>query len=400
MPQRPYISSHPWISFGADLSRVDSRTWILLGESTSKCEHISRALIRPEDARELLQVYLVRGAVATTAIEGNTLSEEEARLLVDQGRRLPASKEYLGKEIENIVEALNEIKVAMIDDGSHEDLTVAKVKEYNRQVLRGLELEAGAIPGEIRRHSVTVGAYRGAPWQDCAFLLERLCDWLGSDEFSPPDTETQRPLSVIKAVIAHLYVAWIHPFGDGNGRTARLIETHLLLAAGFPMPTAQLLSNHYNETRSEYYRQLELASKRSDPIPFIQYAIEGFVDQLRMQLDRVWGMQYLDRWEQFIYESFGEVTTESSRRRRRLVKDLSKVSLDLTNAGVAPTTVPREQIRRLSPELAEMFATKTDRTLSRDINALLDMGLITRQPGGYLPNSDVILGLQAPRRSS
>jgi hypothetical protein len=54
---------------------------------------------------------------------------------------------------------------------------------------------------------------------------------------------------LIAAVVAHVYFEWIHPFGDGNGRTGRLIELKLLLEAGVPQPAAHLLSNHYNATR-------------------------------------------------------------------------------------------------------------------------------------------------------
>src|SRR5258708_25331431 len=90
---------------------------------------------------------------------------------------------------------------------------------------------------------------------------------------------------IIRAVIAHLYLAWIHPFGDGNGRTARLIEYRILLACGVPSPAVHLLSNHYNLTRTEYYRQLDRASgSKGEYIPFVEYAVQGFVDGLRQQL--------------------------------------------------------------------------------------------------------------------
>jgi hypothetical protein len=74
--------------------------------------------------------------------------------------------------------------------------------------------------------------------------------------------------AILKAMVAHLYLAWTHPFGDGNGRTARLIEFHILLSAGVPSPAAHLFSNHYNQTRAEYYRQLDRASK-SGGHPFL-----------------------------------------------------------------------------------------------------------------------------------
>ena len=62
---------------------------------------------------------------------------------------------------------------------------------------------------------------------------------------------------VIQAIVAHVYIAMIHPFGDGNGRTARLIEFYILLRAGLPDMASHILSNHYNDTRQEYYRRLD-----------------------------------------------------------------------------------------------------------------------------------------------
>ncbi|MBV9999500.1 MAG: Fic family protein [Verrucomicrobia bacterium] len=101
--------------------------------------------------------------------------------------------------------------------------------------------------------------YRGAPPDDCPLLVDRLCEWFSSSDFSPlKGLETV--YAIVKTVVAHLYLAWIHPFDDGNGRTSRLVEFYLLLHAGIPSPAAHLLSNHYNQTRTEYYRQLRNAS--------------------------------------------------------------------------------------------------------------------------------------------
>jgi hypothetical protein len=73
-----------------ELSRASYVLWLLLGEATSKSDHARRVLLRPEVAEELPRVFLVKGALATTAIEGNTLSEEEARKGVDDELKYPA----------------------------------------------------------------------------------------------------------------------------------------------------------------------------------------------------------------------------------------------------------------------------------------------------------------------
>lgn len=399
-PAREFEKTHPWLTFKVDLKRANYRLWLLLGEAASKSDHVRRALLRPEIADDLLKVFLVKGALATTAIEGNTLSEEEARQVFEDQLRLPPSKEYLGREIRNVLDAFDRIRDEILPDAADADLTVEKIKLYNRLVLNGLPMDDDVEPGEIRKHSVVVGRYRGAPVGDCEYLLERLCEWMNSDEFKAPEDhpELAPPLAILKAVIAHLYLAWIHPFGDGNGRTARLLELHVLLASRFPQPVTQLLSNHYNQTRSEYYRQLDKTSTKG-PNGFLLYAVEGFVEELRTQLDRIWTMQYFDRWEQYVYQRFGETRTDSQRRQLRLVKDLSKASIEERPSHPLPDLrpIPKEEIRRLSPELAEAYARKTERTLTRDLNALEREGLILHWDEGWVPNSDSVLGFMPPQ---
>lgn len=401
--KRKYEETHPWLTFRVDLQRADFRLWLLLGEATSKSDHVRRALLRPEVAAEMLTVFLVKGALATTAIEGNTLSEEEARQIFENELRLPPSKEYLAREIQNIIGAFNRIRDEILPDAASADLTVEKIKLYNRLVLDGLDVDDDVEPGEIRKHSVVVGRYRGAPAQDCEYLLGRLCEWLNSEAFRAPTDEPELapPLAILRAALAHLYLTWIHPFGDGNGRTARLLELHILLASGFPQPVTQLLSNHYNHTRSEYYRQLD-GTTTGGPNGFLLYAVQGLVDELRAQLDRIWSMQYLDRWEQYIHQRFGETKTEARRRQLRLVKDLSRASIEATPSHPVPNIrpKPRAEIRRLSPELAEAYAGKTERSLSRDLNALERMGLIARTPKGWIPRSDSVLAFMPPQARS
>ena len=257
MADREYLESHSHIDFSLDLRSAPPSVWSLLGEAKSKAQHVGRSLLSPRSSDRLMQVYLARGALATTAIEGNTLSEEEAQQILDHQLELPVSKQYMQREIENVIEGYNRAKEALLA-GPEPAWTVERISKMNQVILDGLPLEEGVIPGGIRTHSVVVGPYRAAPARDCEFLLERLCDWLNSEEFSagPDDPELAAPMTIIKAIVGHLYIAWIHPFGDGNGRTARLMELQILLTAGFPAPTCQLLSNHYNQTRSEYYRAL------------------------------------------------------------------------------------------------------------------------------------------------
>lgn len=82
--------------------------WALLGELFSKCRHMTGTPLTPAVAQELSAVYLVNGALATTAIEANTLSKQKARAIYEGRTQLPPSQRYLQQEIENALAALQE----------------------------------------------------------------------------------------------------------------------------------------------------------------------------------------------------------------------------------------------------------------------------------------------------
>ena len=375
-----YRKTHPWITFHIDLTAADPRLWIDLGEAQSKGEHIAGVPLAPKIAADMHKIFLARGALATTAIEGNTLSEAEVRQFLDGELKLPPSRRYLGREIENIVEACNDLAASVQRDGTA-PCDPDTIKWMNRRVLEGLELGEDVVPGEIRRHSVEVGRYRGAPASECEYLLEELCDWLNGPTFKA--AEGQRIIfAIIKAIVAHLYIAWIHPFGDGNGRTARLLEYKILLMSGLPTPACHLLSNHYNKTKSEYYRQLDAASRSGGNIlPFIRYALEGLVDGLREQIAMIKSHQMDVAWINYVHDQFSGLDGPAEVRRRCLVLDLGE-----TRKPVALSKIPN-----LTPRLAAAYAGRTSRTLFRDVNELVDRNLITRSRDGLVANRDVIL---------
>ena len=396
--RRPYEASHPWLTFGLNINRFDPKLWLMLGEAASKCEHIAGVPLDPATAERLHQLYLAKGALATTAIEGNTLSEEEAREFLEGRLHLPPSREYLGQELTNVARACNELTLEIVSDGSH-PLDVAKLKWMNAQVLQDLAVDEDVVPGEIRKHSVVVGRYRCAPAEDCEYLLERLCQLL--NEF--PSTLGSGPagatvMTVVKAVFAHLYLVWIHPFGDGNGRTARLLELYILLTAGLPQPTGHLLSNHYNRTRSEYYRCLDAASHpRHSPeytvgvVDFIRYAVQGFVDGLREQIAFIRERQWEVAWINYIHEKFQPLEGKTATRRRNLALWLSEAGPAGTRA-ISRMARSADAVTGMPHSLAVEFLGKTSRTLQRDVEELIDMGLLIRDKGGAIrPNKDAIL---------
>jgi Fic family protein len=379
---RTYKKTHPWLQFSVDLRLASTLFWVLLGECQSKCEHLADAPLLPRTQEELLRIYLAKGVLATSAIEGNTLTEEQVQDHLEGKLHLPPSKEYLAREIDNVVKACNLI-VWLIQEGVEPPkLSAAEIKAMNLIILEGLTVDDHVVPGELRTMSVGVPGYRGAPAEDCEYLVERLCGWLNEENFpSPPGMKIA--FAVIKAVLAHLYLAWIHPFGDGNGRTARMVEFRILMSSGVPHPAAHLLSNHYNQTRSQYYHELKRASQsKGDVVPFLLYAVQGFLDGLRQQVRAIQAQQWEVVWRDYVYQSFQGQSGDSNDRRRRLVFALSKQD----------GPVGLGEIPDLSPQLARLYAHKTRKTLARDVNECVAKGLLVKEKGKVRIRKESIAG--------
>ncbi len=375
---RKYETSHPWLTFMLDLRHISARLWIALGEAQSKCQHIAGVPLQPDTAAEMHRIYLARGLLATTAIEGNTLTEKEVRDLLDKKLKLPPSRQYLAQEIDNILAGFNGI-LKEIAAGRVIQLSTQLIKTFNGQVLHRLTLDPEVVPGQIRKHPVGVGTYRGAPAEDCEYLLDRLCEWLNSIK-APEGDEVIYGL--IKSIVGHVYLAWIHPFGDGNGRTARLLEAKFLLEAGVPSAAAHLLSNHYNLTRTEYYRQLDQTSKANGDLrAFMEYAVRGFVDQLREQISTIQDQQLMVSWVNYVHEKFGAQKTTADRRQRDVVLAMSRKGGAFKAAD----------IKQLDANIAAQYATKTPKTITRDMNRLKKLGLVEAGPAGYRAKIEAML---------
>ncbi|WP_322516475.1 Fic family protein [Rhodopseudomonas palustris] len=369
LAKRTYLQTHPWITFDLRTKTFPPRTWMLLGEAASKAQHIAGVPLNPQTAQQFHRVTLAKGARATTAIEGNTLTEDQVEAQIEGRLKLPPSQQYLQQEVQNIVDACN----WMLEDRSqngHRKITPEFCCDLNARVLKGLALEDG-VAGQIRRHSVVVGnVYRGAPAEDCHYLLERLCDTL--EETRAQTVADAHSTAILKALFAHMYIALIHPFCDGNGRTARLLEYYILMEHGFASPTGHLLSNHYNLTRSHYYRELDRISKTGgETDSFVTYALQGFVDGLKEQIETIRTVQLSVAWENYVHKQFHGKSAPADSRRRELVLQL----------GSEGKQVKIVDIPGLSPKLARDYAGKTEKTLSRDLNVLAGMGLIRRFPG-------------------
>jgi Fic family protein len=361
--------------FTVDLSALPFSFWKQLGEAASKCEHLARAPLLPETWDDLKRVYLVRGVHSTTAIEGNTLTEAEVMAIYRRELSLPPSRAYQGIEVENILAAMN----AAWAEPLREAISADEIRRMNAQVLNGLDVAPYVAPGEYRRETVTVGRYVCPPAADVPRYVDGFVAWYNS---FPVTTAGIDPVSfaIIKAIAAHIYFVLIHPFGDGNGRTARLIEWRTLDHGGLVSVATHVLSNHYNLTRTRYYEMLDRASLGRDMTPFLCYAVQGLVDQLSSQLT-------------FLHKQYADLVYIDVVRKRTpghgtdVIKRREELAIAIGRAG-AP--VPRAALTALSPNLARLYGRTTEKTLSRDLSALEEAGLISPLREGWWGVTDTM----------
>ena len=396
------MGSHDFIQFPPDLGEFSSRTWLLLGEIQAKITNLGQVPIPPACSEELRRVYVRKGVHGTAAIEGNTLSEEEVGETIGTEMTVPPSRQYQIQEVRNIHSAVNAVVVHAME-GRVKPYSLELLHKYHTLLLYNLDevLDKDIRVGEIRSHRVVVGRYRGAPVEECEFLVRECCKWLNNEDLVPDGHEEYAlAWNVIKALVAHVYFAWIHPYGDGNGRMARLIEFDILLRAGVPDVAAHLLSNFYYLTVNRYWRELQDSHgeyvdgtypDKGNLLPFIEYAIEGFRDSLNEQCLLIYNYQLGVIWHDLIHTSFPKRLTDVQQRQKRLAMDLT---VPRFQEGVA-----FEDVRYVTPAVAESYAGKGDRTLYRDLEKLMNMNLIRKVEDEYRPNTELLFTFFANTRA-
>lgn len=131
------------------------------------------------------------------------------------------------------------------------------ILEIHKRVLGFVDpLESGMF----RRTQVYVGGHVPPGPHDITFLMKEFEKWLNSER-----VVHLHPISY--AALAHYKLVHIHPFTDGNGRTARLLMNTILMQAGFP-PVIIL-----KQDRLKYYEYLQMANE-GDIRPFVRFIAE------------------------------------------------------------------------------------------------------------------------------
>jgi len=360
---------------------LNEKTSNLLGQCFAYINSMINIPIRPDYRRELLSVSLNKGALATTAIEGNTLTEKDLNQ-IQKGEDLEPSRKYQQQEVENILEAFNTILTELVREKNPAIITPELIRRFNEMVGRNIGDAFGGNPGQFRRRNVTVGAYRPPSFEKIEGLVQKFCTWLIRDFHYTQNQNFDE--AVLEAIVSHVYIAWIHPFLDGNGRTARLLEFYLLMRAGVPNIASHILSNHYNNTRTEYYRQLQHSTETGDLSAFIQYALEGFRDGLENTINVIHKEQTELTWNNYVHDITEKMQDEG--KNRKTLQRIRQLAYNIPGDRFCSL----EEILVLSSKIAEGYRKLNAMTLRRDLNLLVEKNLLKTEKNKYRTNYELL----------
>jgi Fic family protein len=220
----------------------------------AKKERLDR--LRPLSQAALLalqKAYDVELTYTSNAIEGNTLTLRETAEVIEHGITVG------GKSLRDHLEAVDHYNAVLwvrdlVARGAALDETV--VRELHRRIVARSQPEIGGIYSTLpRRVAGSPVIFPNAV--KIPQLMKEFGEWLDSADAEPPG-----------CFDAHFRLVAIHPFADGNGRTARLLMNLLLLRAGYPPVSVR------PEHRKTYLDTLEHASIREDLRPFHTFLYE------------------------------------------------------------------------------------------------------------------------------
>ena len=367
---------------------IDRECSYMLGECDAYVKALTDIPLRPEYRDRLLRLSLIKGAQATTAIEGNTLSQEDIEKM-QEGWKLPPSKKYLEIEVKNILEAFNTLLRQIVTENDSRIIEPGFIREMHKIIGKDLGKHFDAIPGRFREDNRIVGPYLAPDYKYVPEMMDNLCSWIRK-EFHYDDGQGFQT-SVIQAIITHVYIEWIHPFGDGNGRTGRLLEFYILLRAGLPSIVSHILSNFYNQTRPEYYRQLDQARKKRSLTGFVKYAVQGFRDGLKENLGVIQESQFSIFWRYYIYETFADVkyTKKSAFKRKREL--ILKMPLN--------REYDVDEMLELTPGIAKKYAILNRSTILRDLKELQELNLLSKVGRKYRANTHILKAMMPSKKA-
>ncbi|MDO4611688.1 MAG: Fic family protein [Candidatus Saccharibacteria bacterium] len=244
-------------------------------------DKIRGSRILPEVEASIRLRASVESVHSSTSIEGNPLSANEVRAVISTDKIL-TKEEYAEIEVQNYKNALD-----YIDKRRHgsSEISLGDILELHRIITD--RLLGKTRNGKIRKNPVYIEnqdheiLYTAVEADRIESALIELLSWVRESQFSIHP--------VIIAAVIHFRIAAIHPFSDGNGRTARAVTSLFLALNQYDCNGSLVLDSYYASDRKAYYAILQLLNGRnyafsvkSDLTPWLEYFTDGFLTSLHV----------------------------------------------------------------------------------------------------------------------
>lgn len=231
---------------------------------------------------ELHNLFQLLTSILSARIEGNRTSLLDAVSATND----VAVRDDGVKEIANILAAVDLIDEHLKD----RPLSHIGVREIHKTVTSGLHKEGDKTPGAYRRKSVSITGTDHQPPLETDVLghMDALLDFANQ--------ELPSHLQLLQAAVIHHRLLWIHPFGNGNGRVARLVSYWMLVRMGFSSPGAARTVNPtavFGADRFGYYNALAKADSGENEglinwCLFLLTGLQADLDKTRQFTDAEW----------------------------------------------------------------------------------------------------------------
>ena len=306
----------------------------------------------PRVFKDLVSMFHTIEAIGSARIEGNNTRFLE----ILDAEQSPDSRIPEGvKEIRNLEKALAHIDRNKTEQVMDRDF----IGEIHRLVMEDLRPppagDGDHWPGEYRKEDVGIGrsSHLPPPPWEITPLMNDLITFMTEDH--PPKYD------LIKAALFHHRFVWIHPFANGNGRTARMLTYALMIRQGFRVNHSRIINpaSAFCMDRMQYYRMLSGADKgsREGLEEWCTYMLRGLRDEIR-KIDLLSVHDYLV--EKIIFPSLSvsqKANRISSRERLMLRIAFEK--------GVVSAA-----------QFTELFKTSSPQEISRRIRVLREKKLL------------------------
>ncbi len=259
----------------------------LLTRITAAREVILNSPLIPRWEISLRRDAIIRSAHSSTSIEGNNLSLEQVSDLA-AGRKIMAQRKDR-EEVLNYIHVLEKLD-ELPKKGKITEAAVKKIQKMLTFNTLADPQDCGAYRSERNKYVVVANrltgeiTFRPPSNEELPGLMTGYVSWLNSEDARKLDP-------VVMAGIAHYEFVRIHPFVDGNGRTARVVAALILRIRGFDTKQFFCLDDYYDMDRSEYYKALRTVNvEQQDVTQWLEYFIEGVavsIDAVRERVARL-----------------------------------------------------------------------------------------------------------------